>query len=242
MLTWVERWIHLLLLTGDSESEGAIIRLNVILPSTAVTFHNNAIPFGILQFVSMMPRIYPGKNESGINVRNWLFVRLFIVMSTIALVDRVKLNYAIGTIVSIVVYTFSISSFATYFNKLWPHILFFILSELAKLVVLQKMYALDPTYTQDGVRRQRGDNFSESIKFAILMILTVFSFAFICIVMGGESSTGRLFIQVFQSISYSSCARELRADIHIISIPHRPYFIPDIDFHRRVSDGDSSDD
>lgn len=117
-------------------------------------------------------------------------------MSTIALVDRVKLNYAIGTIVSIVVYTFSISSFATYFNKLWPHTLFFILSEVAKLVVLQKMYALDPTYTQDGVRRQRGDNFSESIKFAILMILTVFSFAFICIVMGGESSIDQMFLSV----------------------------------------------
>lgn len=107
-------------------------------------------------------------------------------MSTISIVDRVRLNYAIGTIASIVLYTFSISSFATYFTTLWPHTFYFIVSELIKLIIVQKVYTLDVTYTQDGVRKWRSNKVSEGLKFSILMILTVFSFAFICIVMGGE--------------------------------------------------------
>jgi hypothetical protein len=52
--------------------------------------------------------------------------------------------------------------------------------------MIQKMYALDVSYNQEGVRRRRGNRVGESVKFAILMILTVISFAFICIIMGGE--------------------------------------------------------
>lgn len=107
-------------------------------------------------------------------------------MPTISTVERVKLNYAVVTIALIVVYTFSISSFASYFTKLWPHTLYFIFCELTKLTVIQKMYALDESYTQDGVKRRRSNKVSESIKFAVLMILTVFTFAFICVIMGGE--------------------------------------------------------
>lgn len=107
-------------------------------------------------------------------------------MPTISTVERVKLNYAICTITSIILYTFSISTFANHFARLWPHVLFFIIAELMKLTIIQKMYALDVSYNQDGIKRRRSNKFGESIKFAILMILTVFSYAFICIIMGGK--------------------------------------------------------
>lgn len=102
-------------------------------------------------------------------------------------VERVKLNYAATTIVSIVVYTFSISSFAAHFSTLWPHVLFFIIAELMKLTIIHKMYALDSSYQQDGIKKRKSNKIGESFNFAVLMLLTVFSFAFICIIMGGES-------------------------------------------------------
>jgi hypothetical protein len=107
-------------------------------------------------------------------------------MSTISVVERVRLNYSACTIASIIIYTFSVSAFFEYFTRLWPHVLYFLVSEMMKLLVLQRFYSLDTSYTQDGVRKRRGNKFSESIKFAVLMILTVFSFAFICIVLGGK--------------------------------------------------------
>lgn len=109
-------------------------------------------------------------------------------MPTISTVERVKLNYAICTITSIVLYTFSISTFSAHFSKLWAHVLYFIIAELFKLTIIQKLYALDVSNNQDGFKRRRLNKFSESIKFAILMILTVFSYAFICIIMGGKRS------------------------------------------------------
>lgn len=107
-------------------------------------------------------------------------------MPTISTIERVKLNYATCTIVSIVIYTFSISTFSSYFSTLWPHTLYFIIAELTKLTIIQKLYALDVTYCEDGIKKRRSNKVGESIKFAILMILTVFSFAFICVIMGGK--------------------------------------------------------
>lgn len=107
-------------------------------------------------------------------------------MSTISLVDRVRLNYAITTITSIVLYTFTISSLAHYFTSLWPQLFYFILSELVKLIIVQKVYSLYVTYTQDGVRKWRSNKISEGLKFAGLTVFTVLAFAFICIVMGGK--------------------------------------------------------
>lgn len=108
-------------------------------------------------------------------------------MPTISTIERVKLNYAVCTIASIVIYTFSISTFAAHFSTLWPHVLFFIIAELMKLTIIHKMYTLDVSYHQDGIKKRKSNKIGESFKFAILMILTVFSFAFICIIMGGKS-------------------------------------------------------
>lgn len=104
--------------------------------------------------------------------------------------DRVKLNYSISTIASIIVYTFSIPTFATLFSSLWPHTLYFIIAELLKFLLVQKLYSLETAtskfYNQDGARKRRSNKASESIKFAALMLAAVVSFAFICIIMGGE--------------------------------------------------------
>ena len=105
----------------------------------------------------------------------------------ISQVDRVKLNYALCTITNIVIYTFSLSALSGYFEKLWMHVIYFTFSEMLKLVMIQKMYGLDTSYNQEGVRRRRGNKVGESVKFAVLMLLTVISFAFICVIMGGKS-------------------------------------------------------
>lgn len=107
-------------------------------------------------------------------------------MPMISQVERVKLNYALCTIASIVIYTFSLSAFSDHFSKLWPHVIYFIMSEMLKLVMIQKMYVMDVSYNQEGVKRRRSNRVGESCKFACLMMLTVLSFAFICIIMGGE--------------------------------------------------------
>lgn len=107
-------------------------------------------------------------------------------MPSISIAERVRLNYACCTIAVIITYTFSISTFATYFSKLWPHVLYFIFAELMKLVIIHKSHNLDVGYSQDGVKKRRSNKVGESVKFAVLMLLTVISFAFICIIMGGE--------------------------------------------------------
>lgn len=109
-------------------------------------------------------------------------------MPSISTIERVKLNYATCTIVSIVIYTFSISTFSAHFSTLWPHTLFFIVAELTKLTIIQKLYALDVTYCEDGIKKRRSNKVGESIKFALLMVLTCLSFAFICVIMGGKWS------------------------------------------------------
>lgn len=124
----------------------------------------------------------------------------------ISLVDRVKLNYALCTITNIVFYTLilsQLSALSGYFEKLWMHVIYFTFSEILKLVIIQKMYGLDTSYNQEGVKRRRGNKVGESVKFAVLMLLTVISFAFICVIMGGElknscSSWNILAIRYFQ--------------------------------------------
>lgn len=113
-------------------------------------------------------------------------------MPMISLVERVKLNYALCTIASIVIYTFSLSAFSAHFSKLWPHVIYFILSEMLKLLMIQRWYAMDVSYNQEGLRRRRSNRVGESVKFALLMMLTVISFAFICVIMGGKWNFRRL--------------------------------------------------
>lgn len=51
---------------------------------------------------------------------------------------------------------------------------------------------MDVSYNQEGLRRRRGNRVGESVKFALLMMLTVISFAFICVIMGGKWNFQRL--------------------------------------------------
>jgi len=105
-------------------------------------------------------------------------------MVAISIIERVKLNYAICTIVFIILYTFVLSTFSAYLSKLYGHVLYFILAELIKLTIIQKVYNIDVSYSQDGIKKRRSNKFGESLKFAMLMILTCFCYAFIAIVMG----------------------------------------------------------
>lgn len=88
----------------------------------------------------------------------------------ISLLEKVKLNYALCTIANIVIYTFTLSTFSGHFEKLWTHTIYFVISEILKLVMIQKMYGLDVSYNQEGVRRRRGNRVGESVKFAVLMV------------------------------------------------------------------------
>lgn len=106
-------------------------------------------------------------------------------MYSISLIERVKLNYSMCSIAAIVVYTFFIQ-FAP--HRLWLTVLFFILAECVKLAIIQKIYTLDTTNNMEGIIRKRSNKVMESIKFSSLMILTVFFFAFICIVLGGNKN------------------------------------------------------
>lgn len=107
-------------------------------------------------------------------------------MPTILIGERVKLNYSICTIASIIVYTFSVAAFAAEFSKLILHTFYFIVAEIMKLMIIQKMYSLDVTNNQEGFKKRRPNRVGESVKFAVLMMLTVLSFVFICIIMGGK--------------------------------------------------------
>lgn len=127
-------------------------------------------------------------------------------MPTISTIERVKLNYAVCTISSIVVYTFSVSTFASQFSKLWLHTFYFIVAEAMKLLIIQKMYALDVSYNQEGIKKRRANKVGESVKFGVLMILTVFSYAFICIIMGGEQSQLETFVLLLK-LSFSQLHR-----------------------------------
>lgn len=153
-------------------------------------------------------------------------------MPTISVVERVRLNYSISTIASIVVYTFSISTFASYFSTLWPHLIFFVVAELLKFAIIQSYYSLDVTFICDGVRKRRSNKVSESIKFAVLMIFTVISFSFICIIMGGKNLTfvhkSKQLRTCFLLHTYSSRLRALRTNINFIHttrwLDSFPYF------------------
>lgn len=100
-------------------------------------------------------------------------------------VERVKLNYAVTTIGTVVVYTLSVSTFASQFSNLWLHTLYFAIAEVLKLLIIQKMYSLDVSNNQENFKKRRANRVGESVKFAVLMILTVFTYAFICICLGG---------------------------------------------------------
>lgn len=112
-------------------------------------------------------------------------------MAAISIIERVKLNYAICTIVSIILYTFALSTFTAYLSKLYAHVLYFILAESIKLTIIQKVYNLDVSYSQDGIKKRRSNKFGESIKFAMLMIMTCFCYAFIAIIMGGKLTNNK---------------------------------------------------
>lgn len=114
-------------------------------------------------------------------------------MPLISTSDRVKLNYAVCTIGSIVVYTLTASTFSTQFLKLWLHSIYFIIAELIKLLIVQKLYSLDVTYNMEGTIKRRSNKLGDSIKFAGLMMVTVFVYALICIIMGGayEQTTSK---------------------------------------------------
>lgn len=60
-------------------------------------------------------------------------------MPTISISERVKINYAVCTIASIVVYTFSVSAFASQFSKLFLHTFYFIVSEVIKIAIIQRV-------------------------------------------------------------------------------------------------------
>ena len=104
-------------------------------------------------------------------------------MYSISTIERVKLNYSMCSVAAIIIYTFVIQ-FAP--HRLWLTVLFFILAECMKLGVIQKVYTLDTTNNMEGIIRKRRNRVTESIKFSLLMIFTVFFFAFICILLGGE--------------------------------------------------------
>lgn len=104
-------------------------------------------------------------------------------MYSISTIERVKLNYSMCSVASIILYTFVIQ-FAP--HRLWLTVLFFILAECMKLGIIQKIYTLDTTNNMEGIIRKRSNRVMDSIKFSLLMIFTVFFFAFICILLGGE--------------------------------------------------------
>jgi hypothetical protein len=110
-------------------------------------------------------------------------------MPMISQLERVKLNYSLCTLSSIVIYTFSLSAFNSYFkNSLWIHVIFFLVAEMLKLVMIQKINVLDVSYNQEGTKRRRINRVGESVKFAVLMIVTIICYAFICVIMGGKCS------------------------------------------------------
>lgn len=96
------------------------------------------------------------------------------------------------------------------------------------------MYALDVTNNQEGFKKRRSNKVFESAKFAILMLLTVFSYAFICIIMGGELLCRPSQSQnLWESISTSSTAlRELRRNFHSVSAPHHFDIVSCFNIHR----------
>ncbi|CRK98319.1 CLUMA_CG011681, isoform A [Clunio marinus] len=110
-------------------------------------------------------------------------------MQVISTIERVRLNYAASTIGFIVLYTFTVATFSAEFLKLWLHSIYFIVAEMIKLVIIQKYYGLDLSYSQEGVRKKRSNKVGDSIKFAVLMIMTIFFYAFICVIMGAPPLT-----------------------------------------------------
>ncbi|KAG5680908.1 hypothetical protein PVAND_010386 [Polypedilum vanderplanki] len=106
-------------------------------------------------------------------------------MYSISILERIKLNYSMTTIGVIIVYTFFIQFVP---EILWLTVLFFILAECFKVSIIQKLYSLDTANNTDGnSRKRRGNKVAESAKFGLLMILTVFFFAFICIILGAPA-------------------------------------------------------
>ncbi|CAG9804876.1 unnamed protein product [Chironomus riparius] len=106
-------------------------------------------------------------------------------MYWISTTERVKLNYAMTTVAAIVVYTFFVQFVP---QKLWLSVLFFIVGECLKVFIVQKLYKLDTTNNMEGVlKRRRNNKVMESLKFGFVMSLTVFFFAFICIILGAPA-------------------------------------------------------
>lgn len=120
-------------------------------------------------------------------------------MYWISTTERVKLNYAMTTVATIIIYTFFVQFVP---QKLWLSVLFFIVGECIKVFIVQKLYKLDTTNNMEGVlKRRRNNKVMESLKFGFVMSLTVFFFAFICIILGGMYSSQLVyFYRIFTSI------------------------------------------
>lgn len=155
-------------------------------------------------------------------------------MPQISTVERIRLNYSISTIATTVVYTFAIPTFATYFSTLWPHTVYFIIAELLKLVLIQKLYSLDVTYNQDGVRKRRSSKISEGFKFAVLMILVILSFMGIIFVLGGKFLSSFEILYCNHLVSYSFSVRTVRANIHVVNSSRRLDSLPHFNLRGRI--------
>lgn len=99
-------------------------------------------------------------------------------------IERVKLTYSLLTIATVVIYSFVIPQI----GKLWPTV-YFIVAECIKLGIIQKLFYLDTSPVENNKKRSNKlkNILVESIKFAILILLTTASFAFICVVLGAPA-------------------------------------------------------